>query len=71
VEILLHTELDSTELAERVEVQKIVTKSLAEGNAQILIKIFLILLSFDKLSYQKYSKPYDFVKGNSCGPLLK
>jgi hypothetical protein len=34
VEILLVAELDFTELAERVEAQKIETKSLAEGNAQ-------------------------------------
>jgi hypothetical protein len=59
--------------------QKIATESLAEGNAQILNKILKILLSFDtfgklsgvQLSYQKYSKPYDFMKGNSCGPLIK
>jgi len=34
VEILLVAELDSTELTERVEAQKIATKILAEGNAQ-------------------------------------
>ena len=44
MEILLLAELDSTELAERVEAQKIDTESLAEGNAQILNKFLKILL---------------------------
>jgi len=34
VKILLLAELDSTDLSERVEAQKIETESLAEGNAQ-------------------------------------
>jgi hypothetical protein len=37
VKILLVAELDSTELAERVEAQKIGVKSLAEGNALIIL----------------------------------
>ncbi len=50
------------------ERKKIETESLAEGNAQIiLIKILLLLLSFDsfgkligvKLNCQKHPKPYD------------
>ena len=54
------------------ERKKIATESLAEGNAlNIFLIILPILLSFDKLSYQKYTKPYDFVEGNSCGPLIK
>jgi hypothetical protein len=50
------------------ERKKIETESLAEGNAQIiLIKILLLLLSYDsfgkligvKLNCQKHPKPYD------------
>jgi hypothetical protein len=40
VKILLVAELDSTELADRVEAQKIGVKNLAEGNALI---IFIVL----------------------------
>ena len=40
VKILLLAELDSTELADRVEAQKIGVKNLAEGNALI---IFIVL----------------------------
>ena len=43
MKILLLAELDSTELTERVEAQKIETESLAEGNAQNLKKSIKII----------------------------
>ena len=46
MEILLLAELDSTELAERVEAQKIDTESLAEGNAQLNSKKLICRILF-------------------------
>jgi hypothetical protein len=52
VEILLVAELDSNELAESVEAQKIATKSLAVGKAQLnnkklICRILFVLTIFN------------------------